>query len=212
MNSFSKALTVKQRIHFFKRRFQLIFPFYFAHHSLCNNYSQEVFKIGSWFICRGCALVYCSAVISFMGSVLFNPFRIFSLMEIFFLVLIISSPTWFGFIFPLRNRRIKDMIRISMGFGWGIALAEIWLQPLWSDKIIILLLMITFLVIFQQIRKFKTSRTSLVLCDNCKELNSDACEGFKNQFEAERLYSRELSDFLQQQLTWSDVQKRLKKT
>ncbi|MHA2174056.1 MAG: hypothetical protein ACXACP_12165 [Candidatus Hodarchaeales archaeon] len=212
MNSFSKALTVKQRLHFFKRRFQLIFPFYFAHHSLCNNYSQEVFKIGSWFICRGCALVYSSAVISFLGSVLFNPFRIFSLMEVFFLVLIISSPTWLGFIFPLRNRRMKDMIRISMGFGWGIALAEIWLQPLWSDKIIILLLMITFLVIFQQIRKFKTSRTSLVLCDNCKELNNDACEGFRSQFEAERLYSRELSDFLQQQLTWSDVQKRLKKT
>ncbi|MFX0183208.1 MAG: hypothetical protein ACFE95_09040 [Candidatus Hodarchaeota archaeon] len=187
-------------------------PFYFAHHTLCNNYRQEVIKLGSWFICRGCTLVYCSTLVSFILSVLFNPFNNYSLFEVFILVLIISSPTWLGFIFPFRSRKIKDILRISMGLGWGIALAEIWIQPLWSEKIIIFLLMITFLVIFQRIRRYQTSRRHIVICDNCKELNINACEGFKNQFEAERLYSRELSDFLQQELTWSDVQKTLGKT
>ena len=98
-----------------------------------------------------------------------------------------------------------------MGLGWGIALAEIWSQPLWSDKVVIILIMTVFLILFQKLRNFQTSRRISVLCENCNELNDNACEGFRNQFEAERLYSRELSDFLQKRLTWNSIQENLKK-
>ena len=185
-------------------------PFYFAHHFLCDNYRSEVIELNSWYFCRGCVLVYSSAIISFSINVVFNPFGNYSLSEVFFIVLVISSPTWLGFMLPFENRKWKDLLRISMGLGWGIALAEIWLQPLWGDKVIIILIMTVFLIFFQKLRNFQTSRRISVLCGNCNELNDNACEGFKNQFEAERLYSRELSDFLQKRLTWNNIQEELK--
>ena len=43
----------------------------------------------------------------------------------------------------------------------------------------------------------------------CSELTEDTCLNFKKQFEAERLYSREISDFLQQKLSWDDIKKTL---
>ncbi|MFX0212435.1 MAG: hypothetical protein ACFFDT_41055 [Candidatus Hodarchaeota archaeon] len=104
---------------------------------------------------------------------------------------------------------VKDLLRISLGIGWGIALSELWLQPMWSNKIIILILMVIFLFVFQRIRRFQTSRRPIELCDNCRDFNDDTCIGYKSHFEAEHLYSKELSDFLQQSLTWSDIQTRL---
>lgn len=107
---------------------------------------------------------------------------------------------------------MKDLLRISLGIGWGIALGELLLQTSWSDKIAIFLLMITFWFIFRKIRRIKTSRKTLTLCKNCVELNNSACPGYKMQFEAERQYSREVSDFLQQKLNWNDIRKGLQKS
>ncbi len=135
--------------------------------------------------------------------------RNFSLFEGFIIVLGITSPTWLGFLYSFKNRKIKDIIRISLGLGWGIALAELWLQPLWIDKIIIFLFIIAFWFIFQRIRRSHSNIRDDDICQNCSELNSVVCSGFKKQFEAERLYSREISDFLQQKLSWNDIKKTL---
>jgi hypothetical protein len=200
---------LNQRFYFFKRRLQLLLPYYFAHHVLCENYSKEVFNIRSWYICRGCTLVYGSTLVTFVISVLFNLFKSYSLFEILSLVLIVSCPTWFGFVFSFEKRLVKDLLRISLGTGWGIALSELWLEPMWSNKIIIFFLMVIFLFVFQRIRRFQTSRRLIELCDNCKDFNVNTCRGYKSHFEAERLYSKELSDFLQKTLTWSDIQTKL---
>jgi hypothetical protein len=124
----------------------------------------------------------------------------------------VSSPTWIGFFYDFKNRTIKDLLRISLGLGWGIALGELWLQTSLSDRFAIFSLMITFLFIFRKIRSFQTSKKTLILCRNCVELNKNACSGYLKQFEAERLYSREVSDLLQQKLNWDDIQKGLQKS
>ena len=208
-NTFVKALPKNHRLHFLKRYIQLMLPFHFSHHPLCNNFKQEVVKIGSWYICRGCFCVYSSMLFSLFISVFVNPFITFSLGEKFLLVLLVSSPTWIGFLFKFNNRIIKDLLRFSLGLGWGIALGELWLQPLWSDKFLIFFLMIIFWVVFRKVRSIQTGQKVLILCDNCTALNDEACLGYKKKFEAERKYSREISDFLQQKLVWDDIQKRL---
>ncbi len=197
------------RVYFFKRYLQLLLPFHFSHHPLCSNYQQEVFHVHSWFICRGCTWTYGSTLIALMVTAFFNPFSNFSLFEGFLIVLGITSPTWLGLLHSFQNRKIKDLIRISLGLGWGIALAELWLQPLWIDKIVIFLFIIAVWFIFQRIRRSQTSKRDIILCENCTELNSSACSGFKRQFEAERLYSREISDFMQQKLSWNEIEKTL---
>lgn len=208
-NTFVKALPKNHRLHFLKRYIQLMLPFHFSHHPLCNNFKQEVVKIGSWYICRGCFCVYSSMLFSLFITVFVNPFITFSLGEKFLLVLLVSSPTWIGFLFKFNNRIIKDLLRFSLGLGWGIALGELWLQPLWSDKFLIFFLMIIFWVVFRKVRSIQTGQKVLILCDNCTALNDEACLGYKKKFEAERKYSREISDFLQQKLVWDDIQKRL---
>jgi hypothetical protein len=149
--------------------------------------------------------------VSLIVNLLLDPFANFSLFEVFYIVLLVSSPTWFGFLFHVERRIVKDLLRISMGLGWGIALAELLLQPSWIDKIIIFLIIVGFLLIFQRLRKRQTRRSASLLCDNCRELNDNACSGYKYQYEAERLYSRELSDFLQQKLSWNDIRMNVEK-
>ncbi|MFX1515100.1 MAG: hypothetical protein ACFFC6_02245 [Promethearchaeota archaeon] len=208
-NTFVKALTKNHRLHFLKRYIQLILPFHFSHHPLCNNFRQEVVKIGSWYVCRGCLCVYSSMLLSLFITVFVNPFINFSLWEKFLLVLIVSSPTWIGFLFKFTNRILKDLLRFSLGLGWGIAIGELWLQPLWRDKIVIFFLMVIFWFVFKKIRSFQIGKKEVTLCDNCTALNDNACLGYKKKFEAERKYSREISDFLQQKLAWDDIQRRL---
>lgn len=58
-------------------------------------------------------------------------------------------------------------------------------------------------------KRLQTSKRKTNLCIECSELTEDACLNFKNQFEAERLYSREISDILQQKLSWDDIKKTL---
>ncbi|MFX0014783.1 MAG: hypothetical protein ACFFB2_00715 [Promethearchaeota archaeon] len=204
-----KSLSWSHRLYLFKRYFHILLPFHFAHHPLCSNYKEEILHIGRWFICRGCIETYSSALVALIITVGFNPFYSFSLSEIFLIVLCITLPTWFGLFYSLQNRKLKDFIRISLGLGWGIALAEIWLQPLWIDKITIFFIMIIFLFVFQKFRRIHTRKKPVNLCVNCIEFNDDACLGFKAQFEAERLYSREISDFLQQKLSWDEIKAKL---
>jgi uncharacterized membrane protein len=211
-NTFMKALPKNHRLHFLKRYIQLMLPFHFSHHPLCNNFEQEVVKIGSWHICRGCLCVYSSMLFSLFITVFLNPFITFSLGEKFLLVLIVSSPTWIGFLFKFNNRIIKDLLRFSLGLGWGIAIGELWLQPLWSDKFLIFFLMVIFWFVFRKVRSIQTGKKAVILCDNCTALNDDVCLGYKKKFEAERKYSREISDFLQQKLVWDDIQKRLQES
>jgi uncharacterized membrane protein len=208
-NTFVKALPKNHQLHFLKRYLQLLLPFHFSHHPLCSNFKQEVVKIGSWYICRGCLCVYSSMLLSLVITVFVNPFNTFSLGDKFLLVMIVSSPTWIGFLFKFNNRIIKDLLRFSLGLGWGIAIGELWLQPLWGDKFVIFFLMIIFWFVFRKLRSFQTRKKTGFLCENCIELNNDACLGYKKKFEAERKYSREISDLLQRKLVWADIQRRL---
>ncbi len=204
-----KILPKNHQLYFFKRYLQILLPFHFAHHPLCSNFRQEVFQVGNWFICRGCTWTYSSAFITLLVTLLLNPFSNFSPFEVFLIVLGVISPAWIGLLYTFHNRIIKDIIRISLGIGWGIALAELWLQPLWIDKIIIFLFLVIFLVIFQRMKCFQNSKGKTKLCKECSEFTEDACLNFKKQFEAERFYSNEISDFIQQKLSWDDIKNTL---
>ncbi len=66
-----------------------------------------------------------------------------------------------------------------------------------------------FLAVFQRMKRLQTSKRKIKLCKECSEFTENACLDFKKQFEAERLYSREISDFLQQKLSWDDIKNTL---
>ncbi len=65
--------------------------------------------------------------------------------------------------------------------------------------------MIVFWYVFFQIRRLQISKGHNNLCSSCNDFSDEVCIGFKKQHEAENIYSREISDFLQQKLTWNEV-------
>jgi len=41
-------------------------------------------------------------------------------------------------------------------------------------------------------------------------MNIDICEGFKQQMDAQRQYSQELSDYIQENSSWIDIKQKLR--
>jgi len=213
-NRFIKSLPLKKRISFFQRYLELILPTHFAHHPLCNHFKQEIlsFKIlkKNFYICRGCFWVFLSTILSFSLSIIINPLRDLSTVEKIILVTLISSPTWIGFLFSFKRRILKDLLRISLGTGFGIALGELILTPNIILKILIFGFIFVFIWIFSYFRKRFSRGKSHIICLGCNEMNIDICEGFKQQMDAQRQYSQELSDYIQENSSWIDIKQKLR--
>lgn len=195
MHQSSRSVSIKHRLFFSFRRLQIILPYYFAHHPLCEDYSQEVISSGQWVICRGCAFTYTSLLIFAISDLVFQPFQKLNLYEGIFLSLLITSPVWIGLFYSFQSRIIKDLFRIVLGAGWGISLVEMWLRPWWPDKIVIILGIISFWLVFIRIRRSRLrKRTSL--CNACPQKTDTPCDGFKQQIDAEKRFNREVDSFL----------------
>ena len=201
-------LNPKTRRYFFKRRLQLFMPFYFAHHPLCNDFKKEILTIRTWYICRGCTFVYSSAILSFLITVWINPFANLTLYESFWFVLGITGPTWLALIHRFQHRWVKDIVRIALGIGWGIAGAELILRPNWLEKLIILLIIGLTYIVFRSLKHRQAHKHPDRECENCQNININqpSCEGAEQLLEAERIFSREYSNYLQQNLRWKDIQ------
>ncbi|MHA1973632.1 MAG: hypothetical protein ACTSW1_11595 [Candidatus Hodarchaeales archaeon] len=183
----------------------MVLPFYFAHHPLCSNYRKEVIKIRSWYFCRGCFFVYLSTIIAFSATLIFNPFESFTIFEGISIVIIITFPAWLALFLSTQNRRLKDVFRISLGSGWGISIAESLLRPNILDKFIILACIALAYFIFKLLKTRQNLRQKDLICSKCPENKNNYCSGYKRQLEIERDFSKEISDYLQQNLDLTDI-------
>lgn len=198
-------------MYFFKRRVQLFLPFFFTHHPLCNDFKQEIFSLGTWRICRGCTFVYSSAIVAFLFVVWLNPFTTFSVIEIFGLVMGNTSPTWLALFHKFKHRVLKDIARITLGIGWGMAIGEVILRPILLEKLFFLLSIGLIYLVFRTLKHRQAHKHPDQVCINCQESTRTSCVGTEQLLEAERTFSREYSDYLQQNLRWEDIQPHLSK-
>ncbi len=189
-------------------------PTHFAHHPLCNGFKSEIYSINvlnrTYYICRGCSWVTVSTLFSFLVIILVNPLISLTAFEKIILILLITSPTWLGVLYSFQNRILKDLIRGLLGIGFGIALGELILTPYFLLKIYIFGFIIAFLYIFSSIRKRLSQGKTQSICLNCQERNLAICEGFKQQVEAQRKYSEELSNYIQEKSSWIDIKQKLR--
>ncbi|NHJ02684.1 MAG: hypothetical protein EAX86_11140 [Candidatus Heimdallarchaeota archaeon] len=212
-NRFIKSLPLKKRIFFFKRYLELILPTHFAHHPLCDNFKQEILSLKiltkNFYICRGCFWVFLSMILSFSVLIIMNPFRNQTAIEKFIIVILVSSPTWIGVLFSFKYRIWKDLLRISLGTGFGIALGELILTPNFFLKILIAGFIFVFIWTFSYFRKRFSRGKSQIICLDCEKMNTGICEGFKQQIDAQRQYSQELSNYIQENSSWVDIKQKL---
>jgi hypothetical protein len=195
MSASSRPISFKHRLYFSLRRLKIILPFYFAHHPLCEEYSQETLSFGQWILCRGCTFTYVSLMLFAIGDLIFHPFQDVSLYEGIPIALLLTTPVWIGLFFPFQSRTIKDLIRVALGGGWGISVGELWLRQWWPDKIVIIISIFIFWLVFVRIRKSRSSKRTAI-CSTCPQNVDTVCDGFKRQFDAEKRFNHEVDSFL----------------
>ncbi|MFW9853512.1 MAG: hypothetical protein ACFFFG_00530 [Candidatus Thorarchaeota archaeon] len=125
----------------------------------------------------------------------FQPFKKIALVEGLFLVLLLTGPVWIGLFYSFQSRIVKDILRIVLGSGWGISIGELWLRPWMPDKMVIALGIVSFWVLFVQIRKIRNKK-NIKFCSTCPQRTYTVCDGFKRQYEAEIQFNQEIDTFL----------------
>ncbi|MHA1215012.1 MAG: hypothetical protein ACTSPG_06925 [Candidatus Hodarchaeales archaeon] len=185
----------------------MVLPYYFAHHPLCSNYRKEVIQVGTWYLCRGCFFVFLSMIVSLLVTFILNPFRNLNLFEGVILVIFITCPAWVALFLSTNNRRLKDIFRISLGLGWGISLAEILNRPNLLEKFTIIGAIILVYFLFKFLKSRQNLRQKDLICSKCSERNNNYCSGYKKQLEIERIFTQDLSNYLQSSLSWDDIKK-----
>ena len=104
------------------KRLILSWRFLFAHHPLCDYYSDQVFLIFGVYLCQGCTLLYSGL---FLGLVLFLFIETASitLLQWLFVASLLVSPSFLTFIY--KKRFFKRAARLMNGAAfstifWGV--------------------------------------------------------------------------------------------
>ncbi len=151
-------------------------PLKFAHHPLCETFSNHVFIIRGRKLCRGCTMFYPSLVI---GTILSLIFGIFQLPTILLAALMTALllPTMVSLIISLP-RPIRDANKAILGLDSGIGVTVVLLHPVIIVKVIVLLVAIPSAVILEKVRKNRDLKTCKI-CPEYQQRMSLECSGFK---------------------------------
>lgn len=186
--------------------------FSFSHHPLCKNFRHEVIHVNGVYLCKGCTEVYGSGLLTILLVVMLTALQRFTLPELVFLAFLTLLPSVIGNFHHFKQRIFKDIIRITLGVGLGIALSQLFYADGLITKFLVLILLILAYFAFIFTRKYIISkeafsdRGQIHLCPNCEQLNDQACENYKRAFNSEGAYSRIISDFIQKKLSTNQIQ------
>ena len=142
-----EELSIKERIKNFSE-------LYLAHHEICEECKNHVFKIGPLYLCVGCTSVFLGIVI--FGIILFSFFDIFRGFP-----LIVALITSFGVFMALiqlfikpTNKLLKALMRFSLGLGMGAFLALLVFIPNWYLKFGLFVLLGIGTILYNIVRSY----------------------------------------------------------
>ncbi len=178
------------------KHFKLTWRYKFAHHPLCDRYSNQVFRFKGVYLCQGCTLIYGGGILSFVVFLLL-PREFFPVEFIgwFYTALLLISPTFVVEVFKL-SRPLKRIARILNGITIGFWARGFFYFSDWIIKIGIILLTVFFYYLFKLTRKIKGGPADL--CVGCPELvQGTICSGYKPIYEKEKEYSQYATKLLE---------------
>ena len=194
----------KTRMKLWRKNFQLFHIFKFAHHPLCDRFSDHVWKIGNIYVCQGCTLSILGAILGTFLLVIINP----ALTLIQWLILGISFliPTLIVELFKIKYRPLKRTVRLIAGFDLGICLGLI-ISGSVHEKIFALIFIVFGYSLFSLIRRLKRPKDK---CEGCFELKEEGiCPGLKIEAALNREYSKYASDLLEKKISLQYINQNL---
>lgn len=180
-----------------KRKWAL-YPYRLAHHPLCEKFSEHVYHIKGYKVCRGCFNLYTGI---FVGIIL-APIAVFVL-KIDFWIAFIATNILYIFT-PLSvvinpPRILKDLCRLLLGIAMISMIVTIILAivdlvsgfNIWA-LIVILITMLIYIVSRTYFMKLRSRRNEKV-CRECEQFYLPRCEGMmqKEEIEKERMNNQE---------------------
>jgi len=169
-----------------------VYPFYWAHHPLCNRFRCDVVRIGRLHLCRSCLMAYAGFALGVVLCVCFRellrgvaPLLFASLAGV---TLTFSAPVWY----KRCSRPMRDVVRGMM--GGVIALCG---YLLLSGSPLPGLIGAVALIVFRKAYLALRRRSRLKACTGCLHLRGDEiCPGFALQAERLRQYDQRATDLL----------------
>ncbi|MHA1399892.1 MAG: hypothetical protein ACTSQE_06070 [Candidatus Heimdallarchaeaceae archaeon] len=162
----------------------LMYPYRFAHHPICDKFSEHFYTIKGVKVCRGCFNLYAG---QFVGIIL--AFISVFVLHISYWIPFIVTYALFAFT-PLSitlhpPRKIKDFFRILLGIAIVssylviiLAIIELFQVFSFGGVIVIVLILLTHIlarIILVPLRE-KDNRKA---CETCEQFTLPRCEGMK---------------------------------
>jgi hypothetical protein len=190
------SLSFIKRLKLWWKKFTLTWKFAFAHHPLCERFSDQVFKIGDLYICQGCSL----ALLGFIISLFLGIFISLGIDVIWWYVIVcgLTLPS-FILLFVSFPRTVKRIVRFLFGFGIGGGLGTVFTVSKWSQRIILSAIVLLIYILFRIF--YKKTKSPENVCEGCPEYRQrEVCSGYKQQMEVELEYSKYATNLLAPEL------------
>ncbi|MHA1551541.1 MAG: hypothetical protein ACTSQC_06325 [Candidatus Heimdallarchaeaceae archaeon] len=135
-----EELTIKEKIKIFSK-------LYLAHHEICEECKNHVFKIGPLYLCVGCTI---------FGIILFSFLDVFKGFP-----LVVALITSYGVFMALMqlflkptNKLLKTLMRFSLGLGMGSFFALLVFIPNWYLKFGLFILLGIGTILYNIVRSY----------------------------------------------------------
>ena len=144
---------------------------YLAHHPLCEEYSNHVFRIGSLYLCVGCTSVILAFIVY---TILF--FAVPRLFQGYPLINGIIAAIGVGmsllqFVFRPSNKMIKIIFRFSLGLAVSSYLGIIFLVQNWGIKLGLFSMLFVGVILYNTLRR----EYAFEECEKCDSRNTRDC-------------------------------------
>ena len=165
-----------------RREKWMLSPYRLAHHPLCKNFDDHMYRIKGQKVCRGCVNLYCG----FIAGLILAPIMVFVLKVTFWmvfvamLVLFIFTPIS-AFLDP--PRLIKDVSRFFLGIamiaaGLSVILSIVTLAQAmnWWAFVVILVTIALYFSSRAYFTRFRNRKNEQV-CRKCDQFYRPRCDG-----------------------------------
>ena len=168
---------------------KILGPYRISHHPLCDNFSEHVYHINGKKVCRGCVMQYSGMIVAFVLIIIGNLpslhlWKFLNEFQVGLVLYLMISPTILT-AFIIKNRKIKDFARFTLGASFTIAIAQFLFTP---NLIIKFWIAINFIPGYLYLNKRRAVKNEEI-CQICPEYkNIPYCAGFQTYSQREQIF------------------------
>lgn len=183
-----------QRIYLKALWLKKCYSFNWAHKPLCENYRDDVLRVGHIYICRSCSCAYLGVGVALLLVFFFSQLFYDYNMQIAGTLLLTTLPFSHPFIYKKLGRRIRDLLRLFLG-----VLLVVWAHLLFTGNLLFAFGFFVLLLLFWRSYYKKRAKRKLDDCFACAEYSKEQiCSGYRLQAECIREYEELATDYLLQ--------------